>query len=104
LRAMESKERIQASLQSQKVDRVPVSPDVSVQVPIAYAGKIFWEVLLGEKPPLWKLQLELSEEFGFDLILHTTMVNIFQERPEDPKQKVRIVSKREKYVASRENY
>jgi len=90
---MTPRERIQAALHFQKVNRVPVAPDVSIQVPIAYEGKIFWEVLVEEKPPLWKLQLDLAEEFGFDLILHTTLVDIFQERPEDPEEKIRVMSK-----------
>lgn len=91
---MTPRERIQAALRFREVDRVPVTPDVSLQLPIAYAGKDFRDVLVEEKPLLWKLQLDLAEEFGFDLILHTTQVDIFEKRPEDPEEKIRVISKR----------
>lgn len=93
MKKMTPKERIQAALRFREVDRVPVAPDVAIQTPIAYTRKPFWKVLVEEKPPLWELQLDLAEKFGFDLILHTTLVDIFQKWPEDPEEKIRVISK-----------
>ena len=66
MKPMTSKERLQAALHHQLVDRVPVAPDISMMLPARYTGKPYWDVFFNETPPLWKAIIDLTRRFGFD--------------------------------------
>ena len=70
---MTARERLLSALRLKRIDRVPVSPDISIIYPAMYSGKPFWEVLLYENPPVWKIIADLGEEYGFDVMLQVPM-------------------------------
>lgn len=64
MKPMTGKERMLTALSDGVPDRVPVAPDFSCMIPCRLTGKPFWEVLLYERPPLWKAYLDACDRFG----------------------------------------
>ena len=55
---MTSRERMRCALTGGIPDRVPAAPDISTMVPCKLSGHTFTDVLLRNKPPLWKAYLQ----------------------------------------------
>lgn len=66
---MRPRERILTALALREPDRVPVSPDLNTLYCCRIAGKPFWEVLINNDPPLWKLIIDIGRKQGFDTII-----------------------------------
>lgn len=62
---MTSRERMQAAYERRQPDRVPISPELWYDIPLALTGVPFEEVALGAHP-LWKVQLAAHRRFGTD--------------------------------------
>lgn len=86
---MTPRERLIAVLERRLPDRVPVSPDVTVMMPVRYTRKPFWEILVNNNPPLWQAHISLQERFGYDMILPAGL----ESGPDDPPAERRIISK-----------
>ena len=63
---MTSRERMRCALTGGIPDRVPAAPDISTMVPCKLSGHTFTDVLLRNKPPLWKAYLQAIRHFGMD--------------------------------------
>lgn len=74
---MTSKQRMLLSMQNKKPDKVPVSPIISVMIPIKFKGGPFWQFFLDRNlkpyayygyhsPLVRKAYLELVKHFGMD--------------------------------------
>jgi uroporphyrinogen decarboxylase len=66
---MRSRERLKTVLSHGEPDRVPASPDISTLYCCKTTGKPFWEVLLNNDPPLWKLIVDIGRKQRFDTII-----------------------------------
>ncbi len=62
---MTSRQRMLAAYANRKPDRVPVSPELWYDIPVALSGVPFEEVALGHHH-LWRIQLEAHRYFGTD--------------------------------------
>lgn len=62
---MTGRERMLAAYRRQVPDRVPVSPELWYDIPLAVTGVSFEEVALGSYP-LWRIQLAAHRRFGTD--------------------------------------
>jgi len=89
--AMTPRERLLTALRRGVPDRVPVSPDVSMMMPVRYTGKPFWEVCVNENPPMWKAHVALQRRFGYDMILGAGL----GPGRDDPPSETRILSRDE---------
>jgi uroporphyrinogen decarboxylase len=71
---MKSRERFIAGILGKKVDRVPVTPDISNMIPAKMTGLPFWDIYFYEKVPLWKAYLESAQYFGIDAWIASSTV------------------------------
>lgn len=63
---MNGRERIMTALRGEQPDRVPVTPDISIMLPVKLTGKPFWEVELENNPPLTHAYINAMKYFGIE--------------------------------------
>ena len=63
---MSGRERIMTALRGGQPDRVPVTPDMSIMMPVKLTGKPFWEVEVNNNPPLTHAYINSMKYFGIE--------------------------------------
>jgi uroporphyrinogen decarboxylase len=96
---MTSRQRLQAVLNREIPDCVPVAPDTSNMIPARMTGKPYWDLYLYNDPPIWKAYIDCAKYFGFDSLMDGYCPISFDELGEiDHEWEEYIISKQPKRI------
>lgn len=63
---MTPRQRLLVTMANRKADRVPATPDISCMVPVRLSGRSYYDVFIGDDPPLWQAYIQAARHFGID--------------------------------------
>lgn len=80
---MNSRQRLQKTLNREIPDCVPVAPDFSNMIPAKLTKKPFWELYLYKDPPIYMAYIDAAKKFNIDSLMDGYVPVRFEEETKD---------------------
>ncbi len=99
---MNSRRRLNAVMNREIPDCVPVSPDFSNMIPAKLTGKPFWELYLYNNPPIYMAYIDAAKKFDIDSLMDGYAPIKFEEEiAEDASEEVIIYQTDDRIVTQK---